>query len=270
MNWRSKKLTQSAKHESCVSCDADHGTVISKRILKICENCGNNFSIPRCRDWREHCCSSDCKKEHRQKKSLQSKESRKRTCFECGSIFYPRQSQIDSGGAKYCCRTCQVRAMIRIAHKDESNKKRAESVKMAMQGKYRSGPDHPQWNGGKKASIQRVNEKRKNNPEIYRAKRRAYLAANPDKAREWARSRGRRKNGRLPRGSVKALLVMQKYKCAICNVAVKLKFHVDHIVPLALGGEHSKKNIQILCPSCNVRKSAKDPISYMQELGLLI
>jgi len=28
MNWRSKKLTQSAKHESCVSCGADDGTVV--------------------------------------------------------------------------------------------------------------------------------------------------------------------------------------------------------------------------------------------------
>ena len=27
-NWRSKKLTQSAKHESCVSCGADDGTIV--------------------------------------------------------------------------------------------------------------------------------------------------------------------------------------------------------------------------------------------------
>jgi len=28
LNWRSKKLTQSAKHESCVACGADDGTVV--------------------------------------------------------------------------------------------------------------------------------------------------------------------------------------------------------------------------------------------------
>lgn len=28
MNWRSKKLTQSAKNESCVSCGADDGTIV--------------------------------------------------------------------------------------------------------------------------------------------------------------------------------------------------------------------------------------------------
>ena len=28
MNWRSKKLTQSAKYESCVSCGADDGSIV--------------------------------------------------------------------------------------------------------------------------------------------------------------------------------------------------------------------------------------------------
>jgi hypothetical protein len=28
MNWRSKKLTQSAKHESCVCCGADDQTIV--------------------------------------------------------------------------------------------------------------------------------------------------------------------------------------------------------------------------------------------------
>jgi erythromycin esterase-like protein len=28
LNWRSKKLTQSAKHESCVACGADDGTIV--------------------------------------------------------------------------------------------------------------------------------------------------------------------------------------------------------------------------------------------------
>lgn len=28
MNWRSKKLTQSAKHESCVACGANDGTIV--------------------------------------------------------------------------------------------------------------------------------------------------------------------------------------------------------------------------------------------------
>lgn len=28
MNYRNKKLTQSAKHESCVSCGADNGTIV--------------------------------------------------------------------------------------------------------------------------------------------------------------------------------------------------------------------------------------------------
>lgn len=40
----------------------------------------------------------------------------------------------------------------------------------------------------------------------------------------------------------------------------KLKFHkkgrvtVDHIVPIALGGETSPRNLQLMCPPCNFLK----------------
>jgi 5-methylcytosine-specific restriction endonuclease McrA len=47
-------------------------------------------------------------------------------------------------------------------------------------------------------------------------------------------------------------------------------FHVDHIKPLALGGQHEPGNIQLLCPTCNVRKSCTDPIQYAQRNGRLL
>jgi 5-methylcytosine-specific restriction endonuclease McrA len=45
---------------------------------------------------------------------------------------------------------------------------------------------------------------------------------------------------------------------------------MDHIMPLARGGKHSPANIQLLCPPCNLRKSAKHPIDYMRQLGWLL
>lgn len=41
-------------------------------------------------------------------------------------------------------------------------------------------------------------------------------------------------------------------------------------MPLAKGGEHTPFNIQLLCPRCNVRKSAKHPVDFMQENGYLL
>lgn len=65
------------------------------------------------------------------------------------------------------------------------------------------------------------------------------------------------------------LLVLQRGLCAACKEVLK-KFHVDHIVPLALGGAHEPSNLQLLCPPCNRSKHAKDPVRFMQEKGYLL
>jgi 5-methylcytosine-specific restriction endonuclease McrA len=46
--------------------------------------------------------------------------------------------------------------------------------------------------------------------------------------------------------------------------------HVDHILPLALGGDNRRKNIQLLCPTCNLSKGAHHPIDHAQRNGLLL
>jgi 5-methylcytosine-specific restriction endonuclease McrA len=43
--------------------------------------------------------------------------------------------------------------------------------------------------------------------------------------------------------------------CVKCGA--KQKLHYDHILPVAKGGDNSAENIQILCQSCNLRKSDK-------------
>jgi 5-methylcytosine-specific restriction endonuclease McrA len=35
--------------------------------------------------------------------------------------------------------------------------------------------------------------------------------------------------------------------------------HVDHIVPLSMGGKHSIENLAISCPDCNIKKHAAHP-----------
>lgn len=67
------------------------------------------------------------------------------------------------------------------------------------------------------------------------------------------------------------LLVLQKNKCPVCFSDLrKTEMHMDHIMPIALGGRNVDSNIQLLCKSCNLKKSAKHPIDFMQERGLLL
>lgn len=44
-------------------------------------------------------------------------------------------------------------------------------------------------------------------------------------------------------------------KCGICKKSeTEVEITIDHIIPLNLGGKHSKENIMPLCRSCNSRK----------------
>lgn len=58
-----------------------------------------------------------------------------------------------------------------------------------------------------------------------------------------------------------AVLEMADGVCGICGEDVNpAAFHVDHIVPLGVGGEHSYMNTQPTHPVCNLRKPKKgDP-----------
>jgi 5-methylcytosine-specific restriction endonuclease McrA len=44
--------------------------------------------------------------------------------------------------------------------------------------------------------------------------------------------------------------------CGICKDFIVGKFHVDHVIPLSRGGEHSYANAQLAHPTCNLEKWA--------------
>lgn len=49
-------------------------------------------------------------------------------------------------------------------------------------------------------------------------------------------------------------------RCKLCGVELPFKsnaFHIDHIVPIALGGPDIPANVQLACPPCNRGKHAK-------------
>ena len=56
-------------------------------------------------------------------------------------------------------------------------------------------------------------------------------------------------------------------RCYLCGKVVpKGDRHVDHVMPLSLGGAHSVENLAVLHSSCNLQKHDKPP----QSVGLLL
>lgn len=85
------------------------------------------------------------------------------------------------------------------------------------------------------------------------------------------RSRKASAEGKHSKSDIDFLLKMQKGSCANCKCRFPdLHFHVYHINPLSRGGRNDLGNIQLLCPGCNLRKHAKDPVAWARENGRLI
>lgn len=99
-----------------------------------------------------------------------------------------------------------------------------------------------------------------------------YQRDNPEKTR--LRNAKRRllftKDNTITKPQMKQLMSYQNSQCACCSSPIGIKprdHHLDHIIPLALGGENVISNIQYLCQFCSNMKADKHPeewIAYTQ------
>lgn len=116
--------------------------------------------------------------------------------------------------------------------------------------------------------------------------RQSRIAKNRAKALERATQDGRRSARRkarklLIRGvtveSVNPIEVLKRdgWTCQICGVRTPKKLRgsyddrapeVDHIIPIAAGGEHSNRNTQCACRKCNIAKSDM-PLGQLRLIG---
>lgn len=128
--------------------------------------------------------------------------------------------------------------------------------------------------------------KRIANLDEVRAKERAYYAANRDEAlarqRRYyqrhpeavaannAARRARKLNagGSYTKADIRAQYERQRGKCFWrsvsdgCAVNLADGYHVDHVIPFALGGGNGPENLVLACPHCNCTKSDKHPMDF--------
>lgn len=68
--------------------------------------------------------------------------------------------------------------------------------------------------------------------------------------------------------SIKPLLFeKQQGCCAYCHHPLPTTYHVDHVIPLALGGPNHPTNYVLACPPCNLSKRAMPPILFLKKIS---
>jgi len=113
---------------------------------------------------------------------------------------------------------------------------------------------------------------------------RAYYAEHADERREWqrayvathivelaARNRNRyaRKKGNggtHTADDVRAQYARQNGRCYWCKAKVGDTYHVDHVMPVILGGSNGPENLVIACPTCNLSKGGMHPMDFSGRL----
>jgi 5-methylcytosine-specific restriction endonuclease McrA len=121
--------------------------------------------------------------------------------------------------------------------------------------------------------LERSNKRYEEKGEEIRARLTAYRAAYPERRRAIdARMRVKRLSapGSHTAADISNLMKLQRGKCVVCKCNIRKSYHVDHIQPLAKGGSNDRDNLQLLCPPCNKRKHARDPIEFMKKQGFLL
>jgi len=91
--------------------------------------------------------------------------------------------------------------------------------------------------------------------------------------RQNRRARKLNNGGKHIAKDILALFELQSGVCPYCKIRLHKsgnnKYHVDHILPLSKGGSNDISNLQLLCPKCNLSKSAKSPDEFAALFGKL-
>lgn len=99
---------------------------------------------------------------------------------------------------------------------------------------------------------------------------RAWRIANKERDRENGREAARRRRTRLQGGRVEPnvieyVRILEQDPCSYCGQPSEV---IDHIDPLAQGGDHTSDNITASCNRCNGRKLAKPLLLFLCEIVL--
>jgi hypothetical protein len=201
-----------------------------------------------------------------------------KTCIRCGVTKPLSDYSLDKGKHINTCKRCKcdISAAWHSKNREKANER---SLRYGRENAKTIAHKAALWRAANpersREAKRRCYEKQR---DYYRAKRKEWLAehANDPQVIERQRTRTRNRRARLRNVAgrhtatdIQSLYEKQGGKCEMCKVKLGSKFHVDHVMPVALGGSNGPENLQLLCARCNWRKSAKHPDDWAKENGRL-
>lgn len=197
-------------------------------------------------------------------------------CSKCGKTkslaeFYKEARSSD--GLRYDCKACAkiVHLAYRVANREKDRDRsalwRANNPEKAKERAAAYRASHPEKVKASSAAWRAENHAK------YKEYVSAWSKANTEYHRIKEHNRRARKlesGGKLSNGLAEKLFKLQRGKCACCGNPLGDDYHLDHIMPLSLGGPNIDSNIQLLRQACNNQKYTKHPIDFMQSRGFLL
>lgn len=209
-------------------------------MTKVCVKCGSTEFSPR-GDCRQ------CKRAYDNAYREANKEkvaAAKKKAYEAKTDYYVQKSNVHYHSNK---ENISVQTK---SYRDKNKEKILEGKRLYRQN-----------NRDKISAAEK--EYYEKNKEYVSQRQRLYALNNPHvQANVHAKRRSRIGNDKLSSGVFTKLFVNQLGFCNGCHTDLsgnRKSVHIDHIMPLALGGRNIDENVQLLCARCNQTKSAKHP-----------
>jgi 5-methylcytosine-specific restriction endonuclease McrA len=207
----------------------------------------------------------------------------------CQMKYCPKcQTETERTASRNSCKQCiKLQSAAWVKANPERSKARAaawrkanpERAKATAAAWYEANPEKTKAYAAAWAKANAERKKantaawRKANTEKTKATRASWQKANLEVCRISNQNRDaskRANGGKLSQGLSAKLFILQKGKCPCCSKPLGDDYHLDHIIPIKLGGENIDSNIQLLRATCNMQKNAKHPIDFMQQRGFLL
>jgi len=208
-------------------------------------------------------------------KDKTTKDGLQTRCKECAKAYQQTNAEankekIAKQGKSYREANKEKIAKRKKAYREANKDKRAEYIKTHADRIAAQMKEYRQSNASKIVEYRK--KYNQNNASKLVEYRKAYFQTPIGKAAKKNSNHKRRSITKQGDVTTQQLLELQQNAkaCYWCGISLKgKKVHVDHYVPLKLGGEHALNNLVVSCSHCNQNKHAKDPIKFANSIGKL-